>query len=93
MMSSNHTLRKYTEDYKFTKLQEKINLPMYMDDFKMFAKNGKELNTLIQTIRTYSQDIEMEFGKEKCATLIMKSGKRGITEGIELPKEERIKSL
>ena len=29
---------------------------MYMDDIKLFAKNEKELETLIQPVRTYSQD-------------------------------------
>ena len=31
----------------------------------------------------------MEFGIEKCAVLIMKSGKRQTTEGIELQNQER----
>ena len=35
-------------------------------------------------MRTYSEDIGMEFGVEKCAMLITKSGKRHLTEGIEL---------
>ena len=34
---------------------------MYMDDIKLFAKNEKELETLIHAFRIYSQDIEMEF--------------------------------
>ena len=51
-----------------------------MDDVKMFAKNEQVLETLIQTIRIYIQSIEMEFGIEKCAMLIMKSGKRQIIE-------------
>ena len=46
-----------------------------MDDIKIFGKNEKELETLIQTIRIYSQDIVLEFCIEKCALLIMKSGK------------------
>ena len=46
-----------------------------MDDMKLFAKIEKELQTLIQTIRTYSQIIGMEFGIDKCAMLIMKVGK------------------
>ena len=29
---------------------------MYMDDIKLFAKNEKELETLIHTIRIHSQD-------------------------------------
>ena len=32
---------------------------MYMDDIKRFAKNEKELKTLIQTVRIDSQDIRM----------------------------------
>ena len=37
---------------------------MYMDDIKLFAKNEKELETLIHIVRIYSQDIGMEFGIE-----------------------------
>ena len=44
-----------------------------MDDNKLLDKNEKELETLIQALRIYSQDIGMEFGIENCATLIMKS--------------------
>ena len=44
-----------------------------MDNIKVFAKNEKELETLIQTIRIYIQDIGMEFGIEKGSMLIMKS--------------------
>ena len=57
-----------------------------MGDIKIIAKNEKELEALIQTIRIYNQNIRMEFGIEKCAMLIIKSGKREQTEGIELPK-------
>ena len=47
MMSLNHVPRKYTGGYKFSKLQEKINQLMYMDDIKIFTKNKEELGTLI----------------------------------------------
>ena len=35
----------------------------------------------------------MEFGKEKCTMLIMRSGNRQMTEGTEQPNEERIRTL
>ena len=35
----------------------------------------------------------MKFGIEKCVMLIMNSGKIQITEGIELPNQERIRTL
>ena len=57
-MPFNHILRKCTAAYKLSKSQEKINHLMYMDDTKFFAKNERELGTLI--MRIYSQDIGME---------------------------------
>ena len=42
---------------KFTNSQEKINHLMYMDEIKKFAKNEKELETLVQTIIIYSQNM------------------------------------
>ena len=64
-----------------------------MDDIKLLAKNEKEMETLIQTVRIYSQDIGMEFGIEKCAMLVMKSGKRYLAEGVELPNQVVIRTL
>ena len=37
---------------------------MYMDDVKLFAKNEKELETQIHSVRIYRQDIGMELGIE-----------------------------
>ena len=92
-MPLNHILRKCTAGYKPCKLEEKINHLMYMDDIKLFAKNEKELETLIHAVRIYSQDIGMEFGIEKCAMLVMKSGRRQLTDGMELPNQDKIRTL
>ena len=64
-----------------------------MDCIKLFAKNEKELETLIQAVRIFSQDIGMEFGIEKCTMLVMKSGKRHLTDGMELANQDKIKTL
>ena len=37
---------------------------MYASDIKMFVKNEKELDTLIQTISILCQGIGMKFGME-----------------------------
>ena len=50
-MPLNHILRKYSAGYKLSRSQEKINHLMYMDDIKLFAKNEKELETLLHAIR------------------------------------------
>ena len=64
-----------------------------MDDIKLFAKNEKELGTLIHAVRIYSQDIGMEFGMEKCAMLVIKSGKQHITDRMELRNYDKIRTL
>ena len=64
-----------------------------MDDIKRFAKDEKELETLVQIVRKYSQDKGMEFGIEKCAMLEMKSGKRHMARGVELPNLVVIRTL
>ena len=61
---------------------------MYIDDIKLFAKNKKKLETLIQIVRIYSQDTGMEFGM-----LVMKSRKGHMAEGIERPNQEKIRTL
>ena len=93
MMPLYHTLGKCTAGYKLSRSQEKINHLMYMDDIKLFAKNEKEQETLIHAVRIYSEDIGMEFGIEKCAMLVMKSGKRHLTDGMELPNRDKIRTL
>ena len=35
----------------------------------------------------------MEFGIEKCAMLVMKSGKRHLTDGMEPPNKDKIRML
>ena len=80
MMSLNHLLRKYAAGEKLSKSQENINHLMCMDNIKPFAKNEKEQEALIHADRIYSQDIGIEYGIERCAVLIMKSGEQYLTE-------------
>ena len=85
-------LRKIKQSYEF-KNKDKINHLLFMDDLKLFAKNEKGLDSLVQTVRVFSEDIGMEFGIDKCAMLVLKRGKFERSEGIQLPDNEQIKSL
>ena len=64
-----------------------------MDDIKLFAKNQKELETLIHAVRIYSQDIEIEFDQEKYVLLVMKSSKRHLTDGMEQRIQDKVRTL
>ena len=65
---------------------------MYMDDIKLFKNNGKELETLIHTVRIYSEDIGMELCIKKCIMLVIKCGKRHVTDGMERPNKDNIRT-
>ena len=41
-----------------------INHLIYMDDFKLFAKNDQDLEGLLNTVKEFSNDMEIEFGLE-----------------------------
>ena len=44
-------------------------------------------------MRIYSEDIGIQLAIEKCAMLVMKSGKRHKTDGMELPNHNKIRTL
>ncbi len=79
-------LRKVSAGYEMKKDGCKINHLLFMDDLKLFAKNEAEIDSLVQTVRIFSDDIGMQFGLEKCASMTMKRGKRVHSDdGIVLP--------
>ena len=51
------------------------------------------MDSLVQTVHVFSEDIRMEFGIEKCAMLVMEKGKIEKLVGIELPDGKVIKSF
>ena len=79
--------------YQFSSTKEKINLLLFMDDLKLYAKNEKGLDSLVQTVRIFSDDIGMEFGIDTCATLVLKRGKLTKFDGISLPDGTVMKVL
>ena len=44
----------------------RINHLLFMDDLKFFVKNEKEIDSLVQTVRIFSDDISMKVGEEMC---------------------------
>ena len=78
-------LRKVNAGYEMIKDRCRINHLLYMDDLKLFAKNEKDIDSLVQTVRIFSDDIGMKFGLEKCAAMTLKRGKRVHSDGIALP--------
>ena len=57
--------------YEFSESKEKMNHLLFMDDLKLYSWSEKRLDSLVQTVRVFSEDIGMEFGIGKCAMLVM----------------------
>ena len=68
-------LNKLNTGYEEQTTKTKISHLLYMDDLKLNAKSEEELQKQIQTVRTFSDDIHMEFGLDKCAKITFKRGK------------------
>ena len=64
-----------------------------MDDLKLYASNEKSLESLIQTVHVFNNDIVMEFEVEKSAVLSMKIGKMANSDEIVLPNKTTMKGL
>ena len=63
-------LRKVESKYSM-KNKWKINHPLYKDHLKSYVKKEMELESLINTVRIFSWNIEMEFGLQKCVILLL----------------------
>ena len=77
-------LRKTKAAYEFPGSKVKINL-LFLNDLKLYSRNEKTFDSLVQTIHNFSKDIGMDFGIEKCAMLVIEKGKIVKSVGIELP--------
>ena len=53
--------------------------------FKVLAKSKKQTESLVRTMRIFSEDIGIQFGIKKCRVLIIERGKVIRTDGIRLP--------
>ena len=86
-------LRNTGKGYQLERKGIVINHLMFMDDIKIYGKNTKDLDSLIQTFRVIIEDMRMEFGIDKCAVVNISKGKTIQTEGIQLPDNKIIKDV
>ena len=78
-------LRKTNIFYEVRKKGKRINHLLFMDDLKLFARNVNQIDSLVNTVRIFSEDIKMESGSSKGGVLIMKRGKVVESDGLCMP--------
>ena len=52
-----------------------VNHLLYLDDLKLYGRNNREIQSLVTTVKIFSDDICMKFGLDECASLSIKRGK------------------
>ena len=86
-------LRRSKAGYKWGGREFQINHLLFMDDLKLFGKSYEQIDSLVQTVHTFSIDIGMEFGIKKCGVLVLKRGKIAKMEGVLLPDGQVMKEI
>ena len=62
---------------------------LYMDDLKLYGRNSDQLDGLLHTVRTISDDIQMKFGLDKCAVEHFVNGRlSGHNSGVTVGKTD-----
>ena len=79
--------------YGYNIPQGTISHLFYMDYLKTYAKNEDEQTGLLRTIKSFSDDIGMEFGLDKCAKATFKRGRLADSSNIELDVNTIIQNL
>lgn len=60
--------------YEFGKNHTSVNHLLFLEYLKLFAKNKKQLSTLINTVRIFSEDKRTDFDISKYGAVIMRKG-------------------
>ena len=56
--------------------KSKVTHNLFVDDLKLFASNEIDIRKLLDLVTTFSRDIRMAFGKDKCAYMKVVKGKQ-----------------
>ena len=66
---------------------------MFTDDLKIFAKSKNQIDSLVEFVHIFSEDIGMQFVINRCGVLIMERGKVIWADGIRLPDGQHMKDI
>ena len=93
MIPLSFLLRKVKASYEWGRKEFKLNHLLFMDDLKLFGKSNEQIDSLVQTVFRFSEDVGMEFGLKKCGVVTLKKGKLVKFDGIFLPNNEIMKEV
>ena len=84
-------LRRAKAGYESANKGFKLNHLLFMDNLRLFAKTKNQIDSLVQTVHMFSENIGMQFGIRKCGVLITEKRQVIRTDGIRLPAGQHMK--
>ena len=83
-----------TTGHDETTKRQLISHLLYMDDLKMYGRNFDQFDGLLHTVRTFSDNIQLKLGLDKCAVAHFVKGRiSGHNSGVTIRKTNTINSL
>lgn len=73
--------------------KQKVNHLLYIDELELIAKSDKELKTQLKIVQQFSDDVQMQFGLDKCAKATFLDGRLHLSENIEINDTTTIRAL
>ena len=88
-------LRKVKFHYGSGDKKTRINHLLFMDVLKLFEKSNDQIDSLVNEVYTFSEDIGVEFEIKKYVVLVLKLGKvhKVNSIGLNLPHEKLMKTI
>ena len=79
--------------YGYKSQNGQLNHLFFTDDLKTLAKDDDQQTGLLPIVKTFSDDVKMEFGLDKCAKATFKRGRLTKTTDLELDVDTVIEEL
>jgi len=86
-------LNRLNTGYEEHTTETKISHLLYMDDLKLIVKSEEELQKQIKTVKIFSDNIQIEFGLEKCAKIAFKRDKLVNSQNLVIDVNREIQEL
>ena len=86
-------VRKVKAASEFSQNKEKINNLLFMVDLMLHNQSERGLDSVVQIVCVFSEDVGIDFGGEKFAMLVMMKGKIVNSVVLEFPDGKVIKLI
>ena len=93
MVSLIWLLRRAKTGYEWGNKGFRLNHLLFMNGLKLFAKNKNQINSLVDNVNIFSEDISVKFGIKTCGVLIMGRGNVIRKDGVKLPDGHHMKDI